>query len=122
MPSPHYIPVMKLFRVFPPLPATIMPADVAVPSAIQRFPPELAYPIILSLLTDQLQAIAFGSRDSDGSEPAIDDAYPTLSLLHLCAVFRRCTLEVLRHMAGMHDGRDNRCATAFYAAPCIRFT
>jgi len=80
--------------------------SLAQPSAIQRFPPELVYPIVLQLFAEQLEDVVFGP-----DAPEADDSFPTLSLLHLCNVFRRCTTEVLTHMLAIRDS-GTRCVPA----------
>lgn len=74
-------------------------------SALQRFPPEIIYSIVLSVLGEQLDSIVAGTPEQ---QLDVDDAKPSLALLHLCHGFRVCTVEVLRHMwAGKRDG--GRC-------------
>ena len=64
-------------------------------SVLQRFPPEIVYSIVLSVLGEQLDSFVYGTPEQ---QRGLDDAQPSLALLHLCSVFRVCTEEVLRHM------------------------
>ena len=74
-------------------------------SVLQRFPPELIYTIVLGVLGEQLTSIV---HDTPEQQKDVDDAKPSLALLHLCHGFRVCTVKVLRHMwSGKRDG--GRC-------------
>ncbi|VDC03894.1 unnamed protein product [Peniophora sp. CBMAI 1063] len=64
-------------------------------SVLQRFPPEIVYTIVMGVLGEQLDSIVYGTPEQ---QQDVDDANPSLALLHLCHGFRVCTVEVLRHM------------------------
>ncbi|KZV70768.1 hypothetical protein PENSPDRAFT_752293 [Peniophora sp. CONT] len=60
---------------------------------VQRLPIELVQRIVINVLRDQLEDIVFRPQSI-----TYHDAYPSLGLLHLCSVFRQCTIEILEHM------------------------
>ncbi|KZV70766.1 hypothetical protein PENSPDRAFT_752291 [Peniophora sp. CONT] len=67
--------------------------------AVQRLPPELVQPIVVHVLRDQVESLA---RRPSSSAP-LNVVYASLALLHLCSVFRRCTVEILAYMWGGDD-------------------
>ena len=78
---------------------------------VQTLPVELVQQIVTGVLRSQLEDVVFGTQAAP-----YNDAHPSLALLHLCSVFRRCTIKILEHMWGTAKAGPRS------AAPCTRHT